>query len=112
MANSKSKKGSYVQITVNTDPGASGYWSDAVNPNKEGASYLFVAVDDSGGDGTVTIQRKQIGGSWVDLVHDETISNGSAFVIDTGNAPLSWRIGVKDNNQGTGTILAGLYWNR
>ncbi|MFW6327201.1 MAG: hypothetical protein ACOC2F_02725 [Bacteroidota bacterium] len=112
MANSKQTKGSYRQIIVDTDPGANGYWCEPVQTNKEGADYLFFAMEDSGGDATVTIQFKQPGGAWTDLSHSETIEDGAAFVFDTGSAPLSWRIGVKDNNQGTGTVRAGLYWNR
>jgi len=112
MANKKTTKGNYTQIVVDTDPGSAGYWSDAVNPTMNKADYLFAMVDDSGGDATVTIQRKQPGGDWVDHSHEETIEDGSAFVIDCGSAPMSWRIGVKDNNQGSGTVRAGLYWNR
>jgi hypothetical protein len=112
MANSKTTAGSYRQVIVDTDPGADGYWCDPVNTNQEKANYLFAVIDDSGGDATVSIQRKQPDGAWVDLSTDETIENGSAFVIDTGAAPLSWRIGVKDSAQGTGTVRAGLYWNR
>jgi hypothetical protein len=112
MANSVETKGSYTQIVVDSDPGASGFWSASVPTSNVKADYLFAVIDDSGGDGTVTIQRKQPGGSWVDLSHSETIENGTAFVIDTGSASMSWRIGVKDDNQGSGTIRAGLYWNR
>lgn len=112
MANSRTTVGSYSQIVVDTDPGAAGYWSEPVNTNAKSADYLFFVMEDSGGDATVTIQFKQPGGSWTDLSHDETIEDGAAFVIDTGSAPLAWRIGVKDNNQGTGTVRAGLYWNR
>lgn len=110
MANSKNSNGPKRQITIDTDPGAPGYYSDPVNTAKEKASFLFFAQE---GNATVVIQFKQPnGGSWTDLSHSETIEDGAAFVIDTGAAPLNWRIGIADNGQGTGTTIAGLYWNR
>lgn len=108
MANSKDSKGAKSQITIDTDPGTDGYWSDPVNASAEKARFLLYAQE---GDATVTIQFKQPGGTWTDLSHSETVEDGAMFVLDTAAAPLSYRIGIKDNNQGTGTTIAGLYWN-
>lgn len=108
MANSKTTKSGYVQISVDTDPGESGYYSDPIQAKKEGARFVLYAQE---GDATVTIQFKQPNGTWTDLSHSETIEDGAMFVIDTAAASVSYRIGVKDNGQGTETTIAGLYWN-
>ena len=111
MANSKTGRGStndnarYVGISVDTDPGASGYWSDETHArNHMGCVWLEITSIDSA---TVTIQFKAMGqSSW--STYPTTYTEVSSIKIES-NPSTQWRVGVEDDNQGSG-VTAQISW--
>lgn len=113
MANSKASKTlmddgiNREQATVDTDPGSSGYYTDAVYTNGEGNLHFYIKACTGA---TVHLQWQHVcdSTSWFDYDADGYTAVGRYHIED--NTPgVKWRAGVKDNNQGT-TSTFGLDW--
>ena len=110
MANSVSSKDRYTYVTIDTAPGAAGYWCESVSMAAKNATPLFFSRRGTG-EGTVTIQYKCQGDSdWQDLTTDIDLVNGVRCVIDDEARGVAWRAGIKSGNYSSGTIVLGLDW--
>lgn len=111
MANSKLNGPRYKYASIDAAPGADGYWSDTVSMVYESTDELFLNVS-GGGVATVTIQYKlpHTGAIWTDYVTTETLETGARFRLDDHGAGVKWRVGVKNGNHTSDTIIVGLDW--
>ena len=110
MANSVSNSDRLAYATIDTAPGADGYWCNSVSMSKKNATPLFFSRRGTG-VGTVTLQYQCQGdSSWQDLETDIDLSNGVRCVIDDSARGVKWRAGVKNGDYGSGTITLGLDW--
>lgn len=115
MANAKVNGGSSRYASIDTAPGAEGYFSDSVGITHENASPLFFSRRSGAvaGVGTITIQFKCPGDTdWTDYLTDLDLSVGARHIIDDEGAGVSWRAGVKQGDYTSGVILVGLDWGR
>jgi hypothetical protein len=91
----------YVKVIVDTDPGASGYFTSIVRK----ATKIWVYVSEITG-ATVSLYFIPPGGTNWTKYSDYT----SAQVIEISCHPdTQWKIGVDDNNQGT-TSTSTIAW--
>ena len=111
MANAKLNKPRSRYASIDTAPGADGYWSDAVGLTDVKADELFLSVS-GGGSATVAVQYKlpHTGAAWVDYTTDETLETGARFRLDDHGAGVKWRVGVKNAAYSSGTIIVGFDW--
>jgi len=111
MANAKLNGPRYKYASIDTAPGADGYWSDSVSMTKVNANELFLNVS-GGGSATVTIQYMlpHTGAIWTDYTTDETLETGARFRLDDHGAGVKWRVGVKQGAYSSDTIVVGFDW--
>jgi hypothetical protein len=110
MANSKSNGDRYAYATIDTAPGADGYWSDAVSMTNKNTKAIFFSQR-GGGSATVTIQFKcPTDTDWTDLSTTETIEDGVRFRVDDFGAGVKWRAGVKEDAYSSGDVTVGFDW--
>lgn len=112
MANTKASGEYYEYATVDTTPGASGYFTNAINPRKNSIGKLFFSIR---GTGTITVvlQFKCIGDSdWQDYYNDgNDFSVGQREAIESYAGGVSWRAGVKNDAAYTsGSVTFGFDW--
>lgn len=118
MANSKENTDYSAYATIDTAPGGTGYFTDAVSMRQNHTSRLFFSIREatdspsSASVVTVTLQFKCHGDAgWTDYYND-----GTDYVIGdrkeiTGNAGnVQWRAGVKLGDYTSGSIVVGLDW--
>jgi hypothetical protein len=114
MANSRST-GSYKEYaTVNTAPGASGYFTNSINPrqieDKKGGRDVFFSVRDSGtaANMVITIQFKhETDSDWTDYGNTAAVQRQ---VLEDKGAGIFWRAGVKDGDYTDGSLTFGFDW--
>lgn len=111
MANTKLNGDRYRYISIDTAPGAAGEWCDAVGMAQVSAKALFFSYR-GGGSATVTLQFRtpETGSAWTDYSTDETIENGSRYILDDHGAGVKWRAGVKQGGLASGTVIVGFDW--
>jgi len=111
MANSVTNSDRHAYASVDTAPGASGYWTNSVSMSKKNASPLFFSRRGTG-VGTVTLQYQtpESGAAWQDLDTDIDMDNGVRCVIDDEGHGVKWRAGIKQGNYVSGTIIFGIDW--
>ena len=111
MANAKLNKRRSSYASIDTAPGADGYWCDSVSMVFVDADELFLSVS-GGGSATVTTQYKlpHTGAIWTDYTTDETLETGARFRLDDHGAGVKWRVGVKLDGYSSGTIIVGFDW--
>ena len=110
MANSKSNGDRYSYATIDTAPGADGYWCDSVSMSKKNAGCLFFSYG-GGGVATVTLQfQRQDDTGWTDYLTDETLTDGARLILDDHGAGVKWRAGVKNGGLSSGTNRIGFDW--
>jgi hypothetical protein len=111
MANQQLKGPRYKYASVDTAPGADGYWSEPVGLSQERAPALFANVA-GGGSATVTMQYKlpYSGSAWTDYTTDETLESGGRFRLDDMGGGVKWRMGVKNGDYTSGTVVVGFDW--
>ena len=111
MANQKLNGPRYSYASIDTAPGADGYWSDSVSMSKANANELFASIS-GGGVATVTLQYMlpHSGAAWTDYTTSETLESGGRFRMDDHGAGVKWRIGVKNGNYTSDTIIVGFDW--
>jgi len=101
----------YKYASIDTAPGADGYWSDAVSMSAVNANKLQFSRS-GGGVGTVLIQYKlpHTGAAWVDYDSPISLVDGVRCVVDDSGAGVKWRAGVKETFYTSGTIIVGFDW--
>lgn len=111
MANSKLNGERYRYASIDTAPGADGYWSDAISMSSVRTDALF-ASRSGGGVGTIHIQYKlpHTGATWQDYYTTESLVDGMRLRISDHGAGVKWRVGVKNGNYTSDTIIVGLDW--
>lgn len=110
MANTKSNGERYAYATIDTAPGADGYWCDSVSMTAKNTKAIFFSYR-GGGSATVTIQfRCQSDTAWTDLTTDETIADGVRFRLDDFAAGVKYRAGVKSGAYTSGDNKVGFDW--
>ena len=110
MANSKSNSDRHAYATIDTAPGADGYWCDSVSPAKKNATPMWFSYG-GGGVATVTLQFQRPGDTgWTDYTTDETLEDGAMFIMEAWGAGVKWRAGVKNGGLSSGTNRIGFDW--
>ena len=128
MANTKSSDEYYEYATVDTAPGAAGYFTNPVSGRHEKVEKLFFSIrEPSASVATVTIQFKCTGDAgWQDYTQsqkqilgpnsadvsdvEETFIVGNRIVIEDSGPGVQWRAGVKQGDYTSGTVTFGFDW--
>lgn len=125
MANSRSSGNNYEYATVDTLPGAAGYFTNNVDPRKlkDKGAKVFFSIRQTDADVsaapsalstiTVALQYRCLGDdAWTDYVP----LDGSDFAIgnrveidDTGHG-VYWRAGVRSDEYTSGSVTFGFDW--
>lgn len=95
--------------TVDTDPGASGYFTNNVSPRRQGGAVFFSVRDVSSMSMTVTLQFQCDGdAAWTDY---ETYTAVTRVKISDNGGKVLWRAGVKESADYTsGESTFGFDW--
>ena len=111
MANSKLNKERSAYASIDTAPGADGYWSDSVSMTSKNTKALFFSQS-GGGEGTVSLQYQlnHTAAAWTDYVTTETFEDGVRFRLDDFAAGVKWRAGIKNAGYTSGTVVCGFDW--
>ena len=111
MANTQLNGPRYEYVSIDEAPGADGDWCKSVSMTGKKAEELFASVS-GGGSATVTMQYKlpHDGAAYVDYTTGETLESGARFRLDDHGAGVKWRVGVKQGNYSSGTVIVGLDW--
>lgn len=110
MANSQTNGPRSAYATIDTAPGASGYWCASVSMSNHKIDKMFWSRR-GGGTATVTIQFKCPGDSdWTDFTTSEDLADGERFRLDDEAAGVKWRTGVKNGDYTSGDIIVGFDW--
>ena len=117
MANSKQVKSYSNYITVDTNPGEGGYWTDPIGvrsmPDRIPVLYFSVREDNNETPSVVTpvLQFKCEGDSnWTDYHNGENFSIGDRVRIEDNGPRVQWRAGVKQDGFTSGRIRIGFDW--
>ena len=89
---------SYEGVTVDTDPGANGFWSEPVAASwgRDGEIYLEITAV----NGTTFSLRYKAQGQSSYSIMPTTYTTVGNYKIDSNPATL-WSVGIEDDNQGT-----------
>ena len=116
MANSQLNGERYAYASIDTAPGAAGYWSKPVALSQERVSAIFFTRSGAG-VGTVTIQYKlpHTGSVWTDYDSPISLTDGVRCRLDDMGAGVKWRAGIKedtsaDSTYTNGTVIVGFDW--
>ncbi|MFW6246752.1 MAG: hypothetical protein ACOC22_01055 [bacterium] len=116
MANSKIS-GEYKEYaSVDTAPGADGYWTNIVNMRVKNLNFMFFSIRDGGAEaaasGKVTLQFRCDGDSdWTDYYNDGSDFNvGERKKIEGAGGAVKWRAGIKEGDFTSGTVNFGFDW--
>jgi hypothetical protein len=117
MANSKEVKPYSNYITVDTNPGVGGYYTDPIsvrtNPDKIRELYFSVREESTGTSVVVpTLQFRCEGdANWTDYYNDGTsFKIGDRVKIYDNGPKVQWRAGVKQNAFTSGKVRIGFDW--
>jgi len=101
MANRKITGNTYKGAIIDAAPGASGYWSDAVNASAHHVGKIYYSVVGIF-NATITLQFKLVNDpTWTDY-GDEITDTDRQIIEDYSNT--QWRIGVKSGNFTSGAV--------
>ena len=127
MANGRSSGTNYEYATVDTNPGASGYFTNSICPRDkfktDKVKQIFFSIRESAADIsaapsalstiTVVLQYKCQGdAAWTDYIDlaGSTFAIGNRVVLeDIGNG-VDWRAGVRDDEFTSGSVTFGFDW--
>ena len=111
MANQQLKGPRYKYASIDTAPGAAGYWSEPVSLSQERVTAIFFTRSGAG-VGTVHLQYKlpHTGSTWQDYYTTESLVDGARLKVADQGAGVKWRAGVKNGNYTSGTIITGYDW--
>ena len=119
MANVRTSQNGIEQVTVDTAPGAGGYWSNPVfmrKGNDQDIKLMNFSVREKEEDATSVIvpslQFRGIGDlGWTDYNNnDEAFVIGDCKVVEANALFVQWRAGVKEGVYTSGSINAGFSW--
>lgn len=126
MANSRSSGEFYKYATVDTNPGAEGYWTEEISirflKKKLKVEKVFFSIREFEADSseasdtsdvTVRLQFKCPGDAgWQDLYRNSGSGNlvGERIAIEDTAANVLWRAGVKDGDYVSGKVTFGFDW--
>ena len=118
MANTQSSGSYYSYATVDTAPGAAGWWTKKVCPRqideKKGGRDVYFSIRDLGTafDAVITIQFKCTDGSTADTDWTDYDSTSAVQrqILDDRGAGVFWRAGIKQNDYVSGTVKFGFDW--
>jgi hypothetical protein len=127
MANSKASSDNYEYATVDTLPGASGYFTNEVVPRdkfqKGKVHKLFFSIREYPDDVseapstnavvTVALQFKCPGDlGWTDFVplDGSTFAVGNRVALEDIGAAVRWRAGVRSDEYTSGSVTFGFDW--
>jgi len=81
-----------------------------ITPQRNKIEKIFFSQRGSG-SGTIKLQFKcSIDDDFIDFLHDEDISSGARFVIDTVNEYVEWRAILEVASYSSGTVIFGFDW--
>ena len=111
MANTTNSGSHFADATVDTAPGADGYFTGSVGMNERKREKIFFSVRETGDSSaftaTITLQFKTDRDSdWQDY---KTYTSIDREVIEM-NAGTQWRAGVKNGDYTSGTVRFGFDW--
>ena len=111
MANSNSVGDYKEYVTVDTAPGADGFWTNPIGLRDRHISYMFFSIRGTGVV-TVTLQFKCEGDAdWTDFYNGGNAFNKGERNIIEGNAGnVLWRAGVKQGGLTSGSVIFGFDW--
>jgi hypothetical protein len=127
MANSRASGTNYEYATVDTNPGAAGYFTNSICPRDKfkemKVQKIFFSIRETNADisanpsalstVTVVLQFKcQEDAAWTDFVDlaGSTLAIGNRIVLeDIGNG-VDWRAGVVDDGFTSGSVTFGFDW--
>lgn len=108
-ANSQTSRTYREEATIDSAPGASGYWTKAFNimqRSREGEA--FFAITGASWSATVTLQFKhKEDAAWTDFSTYST--NGRYHIYDT-EPKVYWRAGVDNGEYSNGTVNVAIGW--
>ncbi len=117
MANSKASTEFTRYATVDSAPGADGYWTDPVSFDKRlHLEKVFFSIRETDPDAsaassiTVTLQFRCKGGLWQDYNTTTAFAAGDRKVIEDGAGGVDWRAGVKSGAFSSGSLTFGFDW--
>jgi hypothetical protein len=111
MANSQAS-GTYKEYaTVDTTPGADGYWTNSISLRVKKLTQVFFSIRGTG-VATVTLQFRCEGDTdWTDYSNDGVaFVTGDRKIIESNAGNVQWRAGVKQANYTSGSITFGFDW--
>lgn len=111
MANSNSVGDYKNYATVDTAPGATGFWTNELDMRGKKIAYCFFSIRGTG-TATVVLQFKCEGDAdWTDYYNGGNAFNKGERIIVEGNAGnVLWRAGVKSGGYTTGSVTFGFDW--
>lgn len=112
MANTQLSGDRYEFASIDTAPGAEGFWTKKVKSGGiKGKNGLQVSIS-GGGTAVVTIQYllPHDDASWTDYTTSETLESGGRFRLEDLGFHTLWRIGVKNGDYTSDTIIVGFDW--
>ena len=119
MANLQTSQNGIEQVTIDTNPVAGGYWTNAIRMRRGPAGdiekmYFSIREKEDGGDSTITpiLQFKGINDlGWTDYNNaGEEFVIGDVYVMDANAYAAQWRAGVKEGGRTSGSINIGFSW--
>ena len=109
MANRKLKGNTYRGVSIDTAPGAGGYYTDAVSSSEHRVGALFLSFGNVGTT-TVTLQQKTAGDTSWRVYNTFTSSDEPRQRIDD-YSNTQWRAGVASGDYGSEVIITIDYFN-
>lgn len=111
MANTQTNAPTYQQATIDTAPGAAGYWCVPVSGRSKRLNKMYFSIRETGDSSaftaTVTLQFKSPGDTeWQD--YDTYTAEQRQIIEDSSST--QWRIGVKSGNYTSGELTVGIDW--
>ena len=99
--------------TVDTAPGADGFWTASIGMREKKLQQMFFSLRGTG-TAVVTLQFKCDGdAAWTDYNNDGTaFVTGDRKVIEGSTANMLWRAGVKQGGLTSGSVTFGFDWYR
>ena len=115
MANLRSTGPGKEYATVDTAPGADGYWTNPVSMRAKGVgNQLFFSIRDGGGSAawaaTLTLQFKCDGDDDWTPYNTYTNTDIPRQLIEGQGKGVLWRLGVKSTHLTAGVVTFGFDW--
>ena len=108
MANRKLRSSTQEKASIDTAPGAGGYYTTAVSGlNKHGNLIMFIT---STWAGTVTLQFRPKGNTGWTAYGTTWTANARQLIEDTTDC--EWRVGVAFGGYNSGTVVLGIEYAR